>query len=347
MSSQQSPSSSDTPTTDGGVRKRVCKACDRCRMKKSKVKPKPLRLRVTRDSVLILSLVSSATATVPVLDVGQITPYVSLESERKHRTRYVEMLEEQQAQLVTGLQQLYKRVLEGSSWPGSPLKETDGHPLTHDILERLGALKHDGHETEVPFEEDLTVLQQRLLANGAEVMQRRDSSGTSSNSDYSPTFTKNIHGGPFSTSNMPPTPPNYSPYPRPQQMTAQTVVRPGEHRPRIPHQPARISRSQVQASEFLQQRSASHGSKQTLFPSSAAGLPRQPSWDQFPSNELDMTSGLMNGFDPPLSGDAMDYFQRTPAAILQPLPQAALCGLTAQSDWVDDDFQKFLNPSPL
>src|SRR4051812_12755070 len=90
---------------------------------------------------------------------------------------YVEMLEQQQAQLVTGLQELYRRTLDREGWPGCPLKETpNGHPLTHDILERLGALKQEGQSMEEPFEDDIGLLQQRLIANGAGLMQRQDSS---------------------------------------------------------------------------------------------------------------------------------------------------------------------------
>ena len=63
------------------------------------------------------------------------------------------MLENQQAQLVVGLQELYKRTQNGQGWTGAPLRETSqGLPLTHDILERLGALKQEGHNTTDVFE---------------------------------------------------------------------------------------------------------------------------------------------------------------------------------------------------
>jgi hypothetical protein len=129
------------------------------------------------------------------------------------------MLESQQAQLVTGLQELYKRTQNGQGWIGSALKETShGAPLTHDILERLGALKQDGHATGEIFEEDLTLMQQRLIANGAGFMQRETSSDSDSETAPSPMFEqmpqKPVFTDPFSLHSFPPTPPNQSPYPR-------------------------------------------------------------------------------------------------------------------------------------
>lgn len=133
--------------------------------------------------------------------------------------RYVEMLENQQSQLVSGLQELYKRTQTGQGWTGSPLKETShGAPLTHDILERLGALKQDGHSTGDVFDEDLTSMQQRLIANGAGFMARDNSSDSDSEAGQSPMFEqmsqKPVFSDPFSMHGFPPTPPNQSPYPQ-------------------------------------------------------------------------------------------------------------------------------------
>jgi hypothetical protein len=93
--------------------------------------------------------------------------------------RYVEMLEQQQSQLVSGLRELYRRLQTGESWPGKPLKNVaGGHPLTHDILERLDLL-HSTNDTPIKhegFEDDLSVLQQQCFAtNGSSPMQRRKS----------------------------------------------------------------------------------------------------------------------------------------------------------------------------
>lgn len=128
------------------------------------------------------------------------------------------MLEQQQEQLVAGLQELYRRTQTGQGWEGAPLKESShGTPLTHDILERLGALKLGRSDAETKhFEEDLSSLQQRLLADGAGLMQRA-LSDSGSDSGHSHGFDHGPHKQPFmdafSLGNLPPTPPTHSPFP--------------------------------------------------------------------------------------------------------------------------------------
>lgn len=136
------------------------------------------------------------------------------------RSRYVEMLEHQQLQLVAGLQELYRRLKAGEGWTGSPLKETTrGTPLTHDILESLGALKQDNHASSDHFEDNLESLQSRLLATGASFMQRELSFDANSEADQSPIFESVSHHqiptftNPFAMNRFPPTPPMGSPHP--------------------------------------------------------------------------------------------------------------------------------------
>lgn len=95
------------------------------------------------------------------------------------------MLEQQQAQLVTGLQEMYKRLRTTEVWEGEALSETNGAPLTHDILAALGLLeqKHDGSGELETFEDDCESLQSRLIAQGAGLTQRRGS--FSSESEHS------------------------------------------------------------------------------------------------------------------------------------------------------------------
>lgn len=123
-----------------------------------------------------------------------------------NRYRYVEMLEQQQAWLVSGLQELYRRTNEGEGWPGEPLKpEPNGHPLTHDLLTRLGALDRTKGEH---FEENTEVMQQDLWRQNMGYMQRQESSDSSSESAQSPLGSRfdafNRHQAPL-------TPPSYSP----------------------------------------------------------------------------------------------------------------------------------------
>ena len=126
------------------------------------------------------------------------------------------MLEQQQAQLVAGLQELYRRTQDGQGWEGPPLKESiHGTPLTHDILEKLGALRSGTCNSEPQqFEEDVDSLQRRLLANGAGFIHRTpsDSGSDSSRSTvYEQRCQKVPFSDPFSLSKLPPTPPSQSP----------------------------------------------------------------------------------------------------------------------------------------
>lgn len=95
------------------------------------------------------------------------------------------MLEQQQTQLVSGLQEMYTRLLAANAWSGPALSESNGHPLTHDILAALDLLesKNDGSGEMETFEEDCQKLQSKLIAEGAGFTQRRGS--FSSDSEHS------------------------------------------------------------------------------------------------------------------------------------------------------------------
>lgn len=57
------------------------------------------------------------------------------------------MLERQHAQLIAGLQELYRRTQDGGGWTGPRLViENHNQPLTHKILEALGVLHPDEWE---------------------------------------------------------------------------------------------------------------------------------------------------------------------------------------------------------
>lgn len=142
------------------------------------------------------------------------------------------MLEQQQTQLVAGLRELYSRLQKGQSWPGQPLRESSGgHPLTHDILERLDLLHPTGDNSSnyEGFEEDCSRMQQKLLERGAPYTRRRGS--VSSDSDHGHPSTNSSYGGtpttksfafdtPFSRLQAPPTPPMNSPFPRQSQIVS-------------------------------------------------------------------------------------------------------------------------------
>lgn len=131
------------------------------------------------------------------------------------------MLEHQQLQLVSGLQELYRRLQKGEGWTGPPLKETPrGSPLTHDILDRLGALQQDNSTGSEEFHEDFNVMQNMLLSRGASFMQRESSFDACSDLDQSSPLTEvsSSHFKPPKFANpfanhFPPTPPVASPHP--------------------------------------------------------------------------------------------------------------------------------------
>lgn len=122
---------------------------------------------------------------------GRIRSRLTSRSERKkshdkvYPKGYVEMLEQQQGQLVIGLQEMYRKLLDAQAWTGPPLPEPSGHPLTHDILAALNLLesKPDGSGEAEGFEEDCQKMQSTLLAHGSGFAQRRGS--YSSDSDHS------------------------------------------------------------------------------------------------------------------------------------------------------------------
>ena len=175
------------------------------------------------------------TAAARVVDVRSTTPSVSLENERNRTTRsirrgndasrsdlgilwptptadrstrYVEMLEQQQAQLVAGLQELYVRSLKADVWDGAGLAEVgSGQPLTHDILAHLGVLQQDRHGSTDPFEENFLALQQRLYERGAPPMLRHRSTSSGSESRAHSRL-NSVSSRPTLT---PPTPPSTGP----------------------------------------------------------------------------------------------------------------------------------------
>ncbi|KAI9823280.1 MAG: hypothetical protein M1832_002504 [Thelocarpon impressellum] len=158
MASQLPTPPSEGSPGDGNSRKRVCKACDRCRLKKSKCDGATPCSRCRSDNAICV--------------FGERKK----SHDKVYPKGYVEMLEQQQAQLVAGLQDLYRRIHDGSGWTGAPLRNGgQGAPLTHDILEQLGALKTEHGGEAATFEEDLQLLQYRLFEGGARPMSRHRS----------------------------------------------------------------------------------------------------------------------------------------------------------------------------
>lgn len=235
---------------------------------------------------------------------------------------YVEMLESQQAQLVAGLQELYKRVQNGQGWTGAALKETSsGSPLTHDILERLGALKQDGN-THDTFEEDLNTLQQRLIADGAGFMQRQPSHDSHSHTDSSApspiSYEPVVHhrpnfSNPFNLNQLPPTPPNQSPYPQ----NARAVPPTKSH----------------------------------TYPHATNMHSNLSSWTT-PVPEFDDSMDFMTQFESPMvdpsSSTSVDLSSFSPAMFQDQMMPAAINPCLTMKDWPSqEDFQRYFNPTML
>lgn len=149
------------------IRKRVCKACDRCRLKKSKCDGSSPCSRCKADNAICVFGERKKT------------------HDKVYPKGYVEMLEQQQGQLVDGLREMYRRLRAANAWSVPALSETTGHPLTHDMLAALNLLesKTDGSGEYEHFEEDCSKLQSKLLADGAGFARRRAS--CSSESEHS------------------------------------------------------------------------------------------------------------------------------------------------------------------
>lgn len=221
------------------------------------------------------------------------------------------MLESQQAQLVSGLQELYRRLQDGEGWTGSPLKENgNGVPLTHDILESLGALKQEGHHTNESFEEDLNVLQRKLIANGAGFMQREPSFDTNSESDHSTIYESTTQSsslrGSMPLNQFPPTPPSQSPFQQPAHTVAKlkTQTYPG----------ATMNHSNL-------------------------------NWST-PISDIDGDMEFMNQFDSPLMDPTMDFSTFSNQIFQDQLTSTAINPVLTMKDWANqEDFQMYFNPT--
>jgi len=154
---------------DSHTRKRVGKACDRCRLKKSKCDGSNPCSRCKVDNAICV--------------FGERKK----SHDKVYPKGYVEMLEQQQSQLVAGIREMYRRLQNGDDWPGAPLQDYEGYPLTHDILERLDVLHMTGENPikSEGFEDDFNRLQERLLEGGAGYVHHHHRAGSVS-SDSEP-----------------------------------------------------------------------------------------------------------------------------------------------------------------
>ncbi|KAI4852084.1 hypothetical protein E4T45_04843 [Aureobasidium sp. EXF-8846] len=321
---------SSSDSTDS-IRKRVGKACDRCRLKKSKCDGSHPCTRCKADNAICV--------------FGERKK----SHDKIYPKGYVEMLEQQQAQLVAGLQETYRRLVDANVWPGKPLSEATGQPLTHDILARLDLLepKDDGSGEHEHFEEDCQKLQQRLISEGASFIARRSSISSESDHGLSRKHARtsshsSIRGTPVPTAppvfdekfsfhhSASPTPMSHSPVPKFSQV-------------RSPIKPSPLHNEAINNDEYLM---SSWPEQFSLHGLSAADIMRSHSAMQAPVIQDGYQAAIAYGntFEPQLEYDNMMPFGSPTYAT----PAQGFAAFNSQ-DWMNEpmevDFSKFVQVS--
>ncbi|KAL4917820.1 hypothetical protein BDW62DRAFT_75270 [Aspergillus aurantiobrunneus] len=140
-------------------RKHVLKACDRCRVKKTKCDGKQPCNRCSSYNHPCLFPERKATQT------------------KVYSRGFVEMLESHHSLVVKALQRLYKLCANKEGFPGEPLAETsDGYPLTHAILDRLGLIKQAEDTSQAAGEETEDLQYLRVLSSSTDCSATADPS---------------------------------------------------------------------------------------------------------------------------------------------------------------------------
>ncbi|KFY28155.1 hypothetical protein V493_03070, partial [Pseudogymnoascus sp. VKM F-4281 (FW-2241)] len=146
------PSGSRSPEMGDGRHKRVWKACERCRMKKTKCDGESPCKRC-RDDGLVCTAGHRKKAEFKQLPRG-----------------YAEVLENTQYALIATVHKLYAMVIAGEQWTlDPPVVNARGQPVIHDIAAKLGCIRADpsssmsGGASEFPADAgEFAELQRRL-----------------------------------------------------------------------------------------------------------------------------------------------------------------------------------------
>jgi len=94
--------------------------------------------------------------------------------EKNYPKGYAEMLEQQQAQLVSALTEMYYQLRKASAWEGPSLDESEGNPSAHDILSAMDLLEVDRKFNEVQLSEEECDKQQfSMNLDHASLIRRR------------------------------------------------------------------------------------------------------------------------------------------------------------------------------
>ncbi|TVY82019.1 Fluconazole resistance protein [Lachnellula suecica] len=160
------------PIAMDGRHKRVWKACERCRMKKTKCDGESPCKRC-KDDGLVCTAGSRKKTEFKQLPRG-----------------YAEVLENTQYALIATVQKLYTMVRKNESWDlGEPELNDRGQPVIHDIASKLGCIRPS---PDLPYAfpegaDDFAELQAQLQAARSEMnSEDRGSRKLSEDSSYSP-----------------------------------------------------------------------------------------------------------------------------------------------------------------
>ncbi|MCJ1308654.1 hypothetical protein MMC25_002307 [Agyrium rufum] len=247
------------------------------------------------------------------------------------------MLEQQQSQLVNGLQELYSLVVAGQTWPGPLLDEsTNGRPLTHDILSNLGVLHNDSSNSSEIFEEDLELLQARLERDGVSTSSPKHHSSDSDEETYSNCRLE------------PPTKRTFQQSTRPS-ATRQSLSNPSVHSPQ--------AQSGKWQSKFGAASSTSRNNQQSTRPHSIHTYPpfgaNQGSIDPSSINPMAMWLDSPLSYDETLDfgslGDVPSLadarFGTKTQTIAPSMMNANHSTSNFITNWTEDEFTKFMNSS--
>lgn len=265
-------------------------------------------------------------------------------------SRYVEILERQQAQLVAGLQEMYRRMQNGHGWIGAPLDEAAGHPLTHDILESLGVLRKAGNGIPETVEDGM--MGHQLFGEGLDLVQSHDFMNLESSCPQSPPRRSTFNSAPFQQihyndcfwlDGMPPTPSDNSMFSSsPQHETAfneklalNNVASASLTRGDFPAQP-RVPRPLKRKPNLSLSGLSSLQTQRSMNP---AQLQRQ-SWHASPVSYDIGCTDIMHRYAEPLNCEAP-----TMRGLQFPTPASTFASINL-ADWqepVEVDFTAFLN----
>ena len=224
------------------------------------------------------------------------------------------MLEQQQLQLINGLQELYRMATTGQGWEGPLLIEhSGGRPLTHDILNSLGVLHQEPNSPSDSFEDDPESTPHRILGDRPHSAQRQilDESDherdSNQSSIYEPDLQNAIMTDVFASQQLPTSSPTQGGFSK--------------------HTWRHTSKGNNMRPNLLQLQTAYSTQQQSMDPTSLS----RP-W-------LNSTAPYSNNSDF-LRYDTFSNFQGMTGSNISPLDTTSL---GAVPNWNEEDFSSFLN----